>query len=110
MPLYAPAPRSQCLFVHVSLGVYGRLLPVFGFFLQHARTPSRSQAPAIQMCTPDMGKGKGVEPIETSLDRALRAKGCVRRFQSRDDYEDQRARLESFEMSPWSPTDMERAL
>ena len=109
MPLYAPAPRSQCLFVHVSLGVYGRLLPVFGFLLQHARTPSRSQAPAIQMCTPGMGKGKKIESIETSLDRARRAKGGVRRFQSQDDYEDQRARIESFEMSPWSPTDMEKA-
>merc|ERR1712021_223381 len=36
-------------------------------------------------------------------------RGGVQRFQSQDDYEDERARLESFEMSPWSPTDMEKA-
>ena len=112
--LNTPAPRSQRRFLHVSLGVHGRLLPVFGFLLQHAHTPSRAQGPAIQMCTPSEYLGSadsrwGEGTLETRLDRARRANGVVRRFQSREDYEDQRARIESFEMSPWSPTDMEKA-
>jgi hypothetical protein len=105
--LNTPAPRSQRLFLHVSLGVHGRLLPVFGFLLQHARTaPSRAQGPAIQMCTPS----RWVEgTLETRLHEARLANGAVLRFESREDYEDQRRRIESFEMSPWSPTDMEKA-
>ena len=112
--LNTPAPRSQRRFLHVSLGVHGRLLPVFGFLLQHAHTPSRAQGPAIQMCNPSEYLGSadsrwGEGTLETRLDRARRANGVVRRFQSREDYEDQRARIESFEMSPWSPTDGEKA-
>ena len=89
---------------------------MFGFLLQHARTPSRAQGPAIQMCTPGRcveGKGKDPDWMVAGIAKARREvaleRGGVQRFQSQDDYEDQRARLESFEMSPWSPTDMEKA-
>ena len=68
------------------------------------------------MCTPSRcveGKGKDPDWMVAGIAKACREialeRGAVQRFQSQDDYEDQRARLESFEMSPWSPTDMEKA-
>jgi hypothetical protein len=68
------------------------------------------------MCTPDRcveGKGKDPDWMVAGIAKAKAQialeRGAVQRFQSQDDYEDQRARLESFEMSPWSPTDMEKA-
>lgn len=68
------------------------------------------------MCTPGKcveGKGKDPDWMVAGIAKACREialeRGAVQRFQSQDDYEDQRARLESFEMSPWSPTDMEKA-
>jgi hypothetical protein len=63
------------------------------------------------MCTPDRcveGKGKDPDWMVAGIAKAKAQialeRGAVQRFQSQDDYEDQRARLESFEMSPWSPT------
>ena len=72
------------------------------------------------MCTPGRCvEGKGRYPdwveaaVQADITRAYRElalkNGGVQQFQSQDDYEDQRARLESFEMSPWYPTDMEKA-
>ena len=107
MPSTHAPPRSALLYV--CLGLHGRLLPVFGFVLQHARTPSRAQGPAIQMCTPDRSERILPDWMEAGLARVRLKRGYVQRFQSQDDYEEQRARLESFEMSAWSPTDMEKA-